>query len=168
MEPSLLQQIEHMCLVLEARLDGDVFKFIRKLGIGQRIHTRRGTRAGCLFRKWYNLPAATSVDAPCLAPITVIGSHHPNPTTPVVTVVGALNPASATHIVTTPTQSSIIGPLDTSHVHQQVPASARNLNIMLLNGQSCGNKYLEFTDTLIEECFDMVLLSETWFTQVGD
>ena len=98
----------------------------------------------------------------------MVGSPHPAPTTPVVTAVGALNPATATPIMTSPTQSFINGTLDISHVHQQVPASALNLNIMYLNAQSCGNKSLELADTIVEECFDMVLLSETWFKEVGD
>ena len=80
-----------------ARLNGDVFRIILQLGIGRRIHTRRGTRAGRLFRRWYNLPPATSADTLCLGPLTVVGSPHPAPTTPVVTAVGALNPASATY-----------------------------------------------------------------------
>ena len=39
---------------------------------------------------------------------------------------------------------------------------------MLLNAQSCCNKSLELADTIVEERFDMVLLSETWFKEVGD
>ena len=148
MEPSLLRHIGRTCLVLGARLDGDGFRTIRQLGIGQRIHTRRGTRSGRIFRKWYNPPPATSVDALRLAPITMIGSPHPTPTTPVVTAVGALNPATATPIVATPTQSSI--------------------KCMHLNAQSCGNKTLELADTITDEKFDIVFLSETWFKEVGD
>ena len=55
-----------------------------------------------------------------------------------------------------------------SEAHKQIPPSNLNIKIMHLNAQSCCNKSLELADTIVEERFDMVLLSETWFKEVGD
>ena len=67
-----------------------------------------------------------------------------------------------------PVPSTTPAMTQSSEAHKQIPPSNLNIKIMHLNAQSCCNKSLELADTIVEERFDMVLLSETWFKEVGD
>ncbi|XP_055867087.1 uncharacterized protein LOC129922911 [Biomphalaria glabrata] len=49
-----------------------------------------------------------------------------------------------------------------------VTTSSSLLKIMHLNAQSCSNKALELADTITDDSYDIVFLSETWFKEVGD
>ena len=142
MDRNLLYHIGRTCSVLKTHLDSGVFQSIRRLGIGRRIPTKRGTRAGRLFRLWYNLPTNAQCHLSTTAVVTEASAHPRVPRTTVKTL-------------TTATQS-------------ESTRFSMNLKIMHLNAQSCGNKALELADTITDDDFDIVFLSETWLKQVGD
>ena len=193
MNHSLLRSIGKICSECHTRVDNNVFQMIRCFGIGRRLPTRRGTRAGNLHRIWHNLsskpawatPVASVLDPHQSAPTTFAVSANSGPHSThfksgssdirrlgvgVQAPTGRGTRAGRLHLdVSTPTSS--LTPL-IPNVTEQCPVistiHSAGVTIGLLNTQSSVKKALVICDVITEKSLDIMVITETWLHEGGD
>ena len=151
MNKIFLNNIRNVYNKSSIRIDADVFRLIRRLGLGVQPPTRRGTRAGRLHRIRYCQPVSRSCDVSTHA--SSLKSLSPTLTKKDTCRGDAIRNAS------TPASTPVATVLQSYNIF---------LKLMYLNAQSCVNKALELAETIVDEDFDIVFLSETWLKTVGD
>ena len=142
MNKVFFNNFRNVCNKSSIRIDNDVFRLLRRLGIGVQPPTRRGTRAGRLHRIWHCQPVSRSYDvstpASSLTPssqnVTDDDTRH--------------HDASIT--VKSPQKSTRYRKSHYAHFSHCI-AFQKHIKIMHLNAQSdcqsCGNKTLELAET---------------------
>ena len=191
-----LHEIGKLCLERNTRVETKVFHILRRLGIGRRPPTRRGTRAGRLHRIWHGLapqpasPAliASTLDHDNYAPPTFTECPSPVPsTTPTMTQSSEVHkqiPPSNLNLMLHVTTNGGMGtgrhqtessPSAIDKLHKPSPShhssktSNKALSVCLLNSQSVNpvGKADLISDYIVQHNLDIMFITETWL-RLGD